>query len=145
MMEDGSKIVPSHAQQDAQDAGTESAQAGWSGGGLKEDLQYLIQSALGKYSLETYLEVLGGFTDGEIRDRVRDGLIYRGGEASFTARRGEWEVIVSVALHFQDQEGEWSQVKAERSLRRSMFTGETLRRLEDAESVSFAVHAPEGG
>ena len=54
-------------------------------------------------------------------------------------------MIVSVALHFQDQEGEWSQVKAERSLRRSMFTGETLRRLEEAESVSFAVHAPEGG
>lgn len=123
--------------------GEDGAQADALGGGLREDFRYLLESAMGKYTLETYLEVLGMFTDGEIRSGLERGLLYRGGEAVFALEQGGNAVSAAMCLHFQDREGEWVRRSAERRLKKSRFTTETLRQLEEAGELRFEIQPPE--
>lgn len=143
-MDERNKVTPLFPDKDGQ--GTEGGQIPQSrpmSQDWKQAFQHLIQSALGKYTLETYLESLGEFTDSEIRTQVKHGLIYHGGEVSFSADPGTADISATVCLQFQDRTGQWKQRKAERSLCKSMFTQETVQRLEEAEELSFEISAPE--
>lgn len=121
-------------------AAPEAADSG--GAEIRRSLAYLFQSIRGKYSLETYLESLGEFTDGEIDTAVRSGLVYRGGEAVFQTRPEDRNVQITVSLEFQDPAGAWKLKKAERAVPKTSFTRETVQRLERAEEMRFEIQEP---
>lgn len=144
-MDESNKVIPLFSDEDDQAAKAEQAQTAPprpSAQEWKQAFQHLFQSVLGKYTLESYLESLSEFTDGEIRDQLENGLTYLGGEASFTADRDRVDVTAAVCLEFQNRAGQWRQRKAERHLCKSMFTQETVRRLENAGELRFEIYAP---
>lgn len=112
---------------------------------IRQSLAYLFQSIRGKYSLETYLEFLGEFTDAEIDTAVCSGLVYRGGEAVFQTQPEDENVKITVSLEFQDSAGAWKLKKAERAVPKTTFTWETLRRMECAEKMYFEIQEPRSG
>lgn len=112
------------------------------GGEIRRSLAYLFQSICGKYSLETYLESLGEFTDGEIDTATGSGLAYRGGEAVFQTRPEDGDIRITVSLEFQDPAGAWKLKKAERTVPKTTFTREAVQQIECAEEMRFEVQEP---
>lgn len=110
---------------------------------LKQAIRYLFQSIKGKCSLESYLEMLGDYTDKEIRDQLQCGSIYRGGEVTFVTSPEHEEIQATFVLEFQDAAGGWRKKEAKRMLQKSMFTSESVRRLEIAGELSFGIQAPD--
>ena len=109
---------------------------------IKNSVKYMIQSAQGKYSFETYLEVLSEFTDSEIEFGEKSGLKYIGGEVTFITSDGQDGIFVSINLEFQSMSGEWKLKEAKRTLEKSMFTQESIDRLETAQETRFDIEKP---
>ncbi len=110
---------------------------------IKKALKYAFQSAQGKYSLETYLEVMGKFTDDEINQELNKGLKYVGGEVSFYALKSDKDIRAAVELKFFDVDGKKTILKkAERRLEKSIFVDEALDYIEEKGILTFEVSAP---
>lgn len=110
---------------------------------MVDSLKYMFQSAQGKYSLETYLEVLGEFTDSEILSGEDTGLTYIGGEVVFLTKKNESDILITINLEFQDINREWKLKSSERSVKKNMFTQETVKRLETSSKIKFEIERPE--
>ena len=109
---------------------------------VMSSVKYMFQSAQGKYSLETYLEILSEFTDSEIMDGEEKGLKFVGGEVRFKSVRNDNYVSIVIELEFQDGFGEWRLKKAERKIEKDRFVEETVQRLENEEETIFNVEKP---
>lgn len=112
---------------------------------IKKALKYTYQSAQGKYSLETYLEVLGQYTDDEIREFISSGHTYGGGEVVFSAGESEVSIKAVVKMYFVEKStGKNKMKKAERYLEKSMFTDEAIEQIVRKGDIAFEINAPEG-
>lgn len=109
---------------------------------IKNLFKYMFQSAQGKYSLETYLEVLNEFTDPEIISSEENGLKYIGGEVVFLTTKSQSDILITIKLEFQDDNGDWKLKKAERRVEKSMFTQETINRLHNNQETKFEIEKP---
>ena len=109
---------------------------------IKNLFKYMFQSAQGKYSLETYLEVLNEFTDPEIISSEENGLEYIGGEVIFLTSKIQSDILITIKLEFQDDNGDWKLKKAERRVEKSMFTQETINRLNNNQETKFEIEKP---
>ena len=67
---------------------------------IKKALKYIKQSAQGKYSLESYLEILGRFTDSQIDEALDCGEMYGGGEVTWSVSKDEPSFQVDVEMKF---------------------------------------------
>ncbi len=111
---------------------------------IKSALKFTHQSAQGKYSLETYIEVLGKYTDDEIREFTSKGHKYSGGEAVFTTSASDVSIKAVVKMYFVDGEtGQNMMKKAERFLEKTMFTDEAIDLIEKKGELAFEIKAPE--
>lgn len=111
---------------------------------IKTTLKFTYQSAIGKYSLETYLEVLGEYTDSEIIDFLEKGYTYGGGEVTFLTEKSEDTIKVMVKMYFFERITKKNKLKqAERSLEKNIFTDETIKTLEEKRLVMYEINEPE--
>ena len=112
---------------------------------IKNALKFTYQSAQGKYDLNSYLEVLGEYTDKEIKEFIAAGYSYGGGEAVFSTKPGDVSIKAVVKMYFLEKEtNKHKMKKAERFLEKSMFVDETISELENKGEVAFEINAPEG-
>lgn len=112
---------------------------------IKSALKFTYQSAQGKYSLETYLEVLGQYTDDEIREFTSSGHSYGGGELVFSTDKSDVSIKAVLKMYFvETSTGKYKMKKAERYLEKSMFTDEAVDQIENKGEMAFEINAPEG-
>ena len=110
---------------------------------LKDAFKYLLQSAKGKYSVESYLKVLSEFTDEEINTALDNGELYGGGEVTFLSVINSSTLAVSVEMRFySEKEKKTKTRKAERELERKMFTDEALRLFDRNGETTFEIKTP---
>ena len=110
---------------------------------IKKALIFAAQSAQGKYSLETYLEVLGEYTDQEITEFTSNGYLYGGGEVVFSTKKGDPNVKAVVKMYFLETATKKDKLKkAERLLEKKMFTDEAIAEFEKKGEVAFEINAP---
>lgn len=110
---------------------------------LKGAFKYLFQSARGKYSLETYLEILSEFTDDEINTALDNGDTYAGGEAVFYSIVNSDTIHATVEMRFYNENDlKVRTKKAERDLERKIFTDEALATIDRNGETAFEIKVP---
>lgn len=112
---------------------------------IKKALKFASQSSQGKYSLETYLEVLGEYTDQEIIEFIDTENNYGGGEVVFSTSKDDDSIKATVKMVFLEKStGKIKIKKAERFLEKTMFIDESLDMIEKKGEVAYEILAPEG-
>ena len=116
-------------------------------GAFKEmfnSIKFCIDSKKGKYSLDTYLDIVGEYADRQIIAGKNEGLEYFGGEC--TVKKSETDSSIlefSVELYFENQQGESIKKEAKRNLPLSKFVDETANVIS-SETLKFNIKKPGG-
>lgn len=110
---------------------------------FKSAMKYFFQSVKGRYSIDSYLEILSEFTDGEINAALDNGEVYGGGEVTFLSVSNGDALDVTVEMRFyDDKEKKIKTRKAERKLQRKLFTDDALKVFDNNGQTSFEIKAP---
>lgn len=107
-----------------------------------EQLLYLLDSMRGKYSFDTYLEVMNDFIDEEIRNMQAQGLRYTGGHVVFEDRNDDCDIQVEL-FFLHPQSNQYSVKRAKRQLPKKKFVRRDIELLEKQEKLEFNVEKPE--
>ena len=111
-------------------------------GDLFNAVIYTIESKKGKYSLETYLKIIGEYTDRVIIEQKKKGMRFRGGTCTVSKSKSDLsELMFTVRMYFVDQVGQEILQEAKRNIPAKKFTRETLSRLSDEETI-FRIDEP---
>lgn len=112
---------------------------------IRSALKFAYQSSQGKYSLETYLEVLGEYTDDEIKEFAGKGHSFSGGEVVFSTYKDKDTIKAIIKMYFvETSTGKNKLKKAERDLEKSMFTSEAISTMESKGEIAYEINSPEG-
>lgn len=110
---------------------------------FKSAMKYFFQSVKGRYSIDSYLEILSEFTDGEINAALDNGEVYGGGEVTFLSVSNGDALDVTVEMRFyDDKEKKIKTRKAERKLQRKLFTDDALKVFDNNGQTTFEIKAP---
>lgn len=107
---------------------------------LWDSIKFCKESKSGKYSLNTYLDIVEKYTDKQIKSAETEGMIYLGGECQITNRYEEKEYEFEVKMYFEDDKGEKIIKEAKRNLPKDKFVSETDREVK--EIVRFEIQRP---
>jgi hypothetical protein len=110
-------------------------------GELKRNFLYMFQSAKGKYSLSTYIDILSEFTDSTINEARKKNLHYKDGELIFKDQDDN-KINVLINMNFIDNNNADIQKKAERNLEKKIFTSEAITKIEQEEEIHYSIEAP---
>lgn len=103
---------------------------------LRKSFRYMIESRHGKYSLSTYLEIVGQYADTQIIEARKNGLKYIGGECVVNLEHGDPDKYVfSVEMFFVDQQGQNIRKTACRKLDSKRFTRETKEEISSEKNI----------
>lgn len=94
-------------------------------GELFDSIKFLFDSKKGKYSLDTYLDIVSEYTDGIISDSVAEGLYYLGGECEVINNQKDSTYDFKLSLFFESKDTERIVKEASRSISKEKFTTET--------------------
>ena len=110
---------------------------------FKSAIKYFFQSVKGRYSIDSYLEIMSEFTDGEINAALDNGEVYGGGEVTFWSVSNSDTLDVTVEMRFyDDKEKKIKTRKAERKLQRKLFTDDALKVFDNNGQTTFEIKAP---
>ena len=112
--------------------------SGWSE--LWDSIKFCKESKSGKYSLDTYLDIVGEYTDGQIKLAESEGLTYLGGECQITNSYETKTYDFEVKMFFEDSKGEKIIKEAKRNLSKDKFVSETDR--EIGKKIRFEIQRP---
>lgn len=107
---------------------------------LWDSIKFCKESKSGKYSLDTYLDIVGEYTDRQIKMAESEGLTYLGGECQITNSHETKAFDFEVKMYFEDIKSEKIVKEAKRSLPKERFVSETDR--EVGEKIRFEIHRP---
>lgn len=108
---------------------------------LWDAIKFCKESKSGKYSLDTYLDIIGEYTDRQINAAETEGLTYLGGECQITNLFEANVYDFEVKMFFKDDNGENIEKSAKRSLPKDKFVSETDR--EIGEKIKFEIQRPD--
>lgn len=108
---------------------------------LINSFKFYRESKKGKYSLDTYLEIVGEYTDRLILQCEKEGLMYVGGTCTVENNSVESTFDFKVKMYFESAEGNNILKEATRSLKKERFTSETEN--EVSQEVIFEINRPE--
>lgn len=92
---------------------------------LIKAFKYYIESKKGKYSLKTYLDIIGEYTDRLIVTGEKEGFSFLGGTCTVANNEHDATYDFKIEMYFQDNEGNNITKEATRSLNKRRFTTET--------------------
>lgn len=107
---------------------------------LWDSIKFCKESKSGKYSLDTYLDIVGEYTDRQIKSAETEGLTYLGGECQITNSHETKTYDFEVKMYFEDGKGETIVKEAKRNLPKDRFVSETDR--EVGEKIRFEIEKP---
>lgn len=107
---------------------------------LWDSIKFWKESKSGKYSLDTYLDIVGEYTDRLILLAENDGLTYLGGECQIINSYDTNTYDFKVKMFFENSKGENIVKEAERSLAKVKFVSETER--EVGVKTKFEIQRP---
>ncbi len=109
-----------------------------------DSIKFCMDSKKGKYSLDTYLDIVGEYADRQIIAGKNKGMEYFGGECTVKKNKTEPDVLeFSVELYFENQQGESIKKEAKRKLPLSKFVDETASAI-GSETLKFNIQKPGG-
>lgn len=109
-----------------------------------DSIKFCIDSKKGKYSLDTYLDIVGEYADRQIISCENEGLEYLGGKCTVKKSKIDLSLLeVSVELYFENKQGESIKKEANRNLSLSKFVGETASAI-GSEILKFNIKKPGG-
>lgn len=106
---------------------------------LWNSIKYCKESKSGKYSLDTYLDILGEYTDRQIIEAEEGGLTYLGGECQ-VINLSDNTYEFSIQMFFSDDSGEKIIKDAKRNLPKNKFVSETNQAV--GEKIKFEIQRP---
>lgn len=107
---------------------------------LWDSIKFCKESKRGKYSLDTYLDIIGEYTDRQIKSAEAEGLKYLGGECQITNSYDTNKYEFEVKMYFEDRNGEKMIREAKRNLPKDRFVSETDRKV--GEKIKFEIQRP---
>ena len=106
---------------------------------LWNSIKYCKESKSGKYSLDTYLDILGEYTDRQIIESEEGGLTYLGGECQvINSSDNTYEFFIQ--MFFSDDSGEKIIKDAKRNLPKNKFVSETKQAV--GKKIKFEIQRP---
>lgn len=112
---------------------------------LFDAFKYMRESKKGKYSLDTYLDIIGEYTDRLILQCQKDGCVYMGGNCKVcVADKCLNQILFRIELFFEDKEKKGVIKEAERHLECSKFTTESVVKIKENGELIFEIEAPAG-
>lgn len=106
---------------------------------LWDAIRFCLESKKGKWSLDTYLDIVGQYADRQIIEEKNEGNIYLGGEC-IVENKGDM-LFFEIELYFENSFGEKMNKSANRLLEKSKFIKETINMLE-TEPMKFEIKEP---
>jgi len=106
---------------------------------LWNSIKYCKESKSGKYSLDTYLDILGEYTDRQIIEAEEGGLTYLGGECQ-VINSSDNTYEFSIQMFFSDDSGEKIIKDAKRNLPKNKFVSETKQAV--GKKIKFEIQRP---
>lgn len=111
-------------------------------GELFDSIKFFRESRKGKYSLDTYLDIIGEYTDQLIKEsEEKEKLFFSGGECEAYKNADDDKYTFSIKMYFASPSGEKIVKEAVRSLEKSRFTSDTEGKLENKKT--FEITRPE--
>lgn len=107
---------------------------------LWDSIKFCKESKSGKYSLDIYLDIVGEYTDGQIKLAETEGLIYLGGECQITNSYDTQTYDFEVKMYFEDSKGEKIVKEARRNMPKDRFVSETDQKIGD--KIRFEIQKP---
>lgn len=106
---------------------------------LWNSIKYCKESKSGKYSLDTYLDILEEYTDRQIIEAEEGGLTYLGGECQ-VINSSDNTYEFSIQMFFSDDSGEKIIKNAKRNLPKNKFVSETKQAV--GKKIKFEIQRP---
>ncbi len=106
---------------------------------LWNSIKYCKESKSGKYSLDTYLDILEEYTDRQIIEAEEGGLTYLGGECQ-VINSSDNAYEFSIQMFFSDDSGEKIIKDAKRNLPKNKFVSETKQAVGG--KIKFEIQRP---
>jgi hypothetical protein len=107
---------------------------------LWESIKFCKESKNGKYSIDTYLDIVGEYTDRQIKLAEDKGLIYLGGECQITNSYEKATYNFEITMFFEDCRGAKILKEAKRKLPKDRFVSETNSKI--GEKIKFDIQRP---
>jgi len=104
-------------------------------------IKYCKESKRGKYSLDTYLDIIGEYTDRQILNAEQEGLKYLGGECRIHNSFENEEFDFEIKMFFENDGGNSLVKESKWSLPKERFTSETEQGIE--KDIRFEIQKPE--
>ena len=108
---------------------------------LFSSFKYYRESKKGKYSLDTYLDIIGEYTDRLIEKSEEESLEFLGGTCEVVNNVKEKTFVFIVKMFFRDENGNNISKEASRSLEKTKFTSETEQ--DVGNNKIFEINKPE--
>lgn len=110
---------------------------------LFDSIRYMIESKKGRYSLDTYLDIVGEYADRIILDCREKGYLYKGGNCRVSADvNNESQFCLGVRLYFENENAENIEKVAERYIDANKFTTETILKIRERKELVFEIDEP---
>ena len=107
---------------------------------LWDSLKFCKESKKGKYSLDTYLDIVGEYTDRQIESAEKSGLTYLGGECQIINSYDTNTFNFEIKMFFEDDKGEKVVKEAKRKMSKEKCVSETDQEVE--EKIKFEIQRP---
>ena len=107
---------------------------------LWDSIKCCKESKRGKYSLDTYLDIVGEYTDRQIKLAAEEGLTYLGGECQITNSNETNTYDFAIKMFFEDSKGENITKEANRNLPKERFVSEMDREVGD--KIRYEIQRP---
>lgn len=107
---------------------------------LWNSILFCKESQNGKYSLDTYLDIVGEYTDRQIKAAEDEGLKYIGGECQITNLCETGTFDFEITMFFEDCTGAKILKEARRNLPKNKFVSETNDKVDG--KIRFEIQRP---
>ena len=107
---------------------------------LWTSIKFYKESKNGKYSLDTYLDIMEKYTDRQIVEAEENGLTYLGGECKIINSYDTNTYDFEVYMYFLDSKGKRIEKEAKRKLSKNKFVSETDCKV--GEKIRFEIQKP---
>lgn len=107
-------------------------------------IKFCLESKKGKYSLQTYLDIVGEYADRQIILNEKNGLNYKGGNCRIKQKEENMKLFIfRIELFFENEQGEAILKEAEREVPLNQFVSEAIEQLKSGE-LFFNISRPGG-